>query len=341
MGVSQERIQSAFFVLIDPPKVERWAYQVRAEEADGEAMLAFSPTRLSFLTSSPPIYRIFLDLSLVFKMAREKQQPVLLPDPAVAPKVDRISPPSSASTKTRSRALLALFLCLASYSLLDLVTTARTEGQATWIDLASRDPAQPDWQPCKNFEDQPRFQCATQEVPLDYAQGFEGGTATIALSKYVALPDRKKLGTVFVNPCVSSLSFDAVHLIWAELEVELTPSRRLSVEGLEDLARLTRSELLLPSRSYSRKGTISWGSIPEELYVALLAGSTVWPCSDPVFACAEPDSPSHGLLREARGRTGIPQVTLARPRFAGRRLASVRSGRPNERPREPTRRGEV
>lgn len=44
-----------------------------------------------------------------------------------------------------------------------------------------------------------RFACAFVDVPLDYSKGYDGGTATLALSKYSTGKEAKK-GTVFINP---------------------------------------------------------------------------------------------------------------------------------------------
>lgn len=57
-----------------------------------------------------------------------------------------------------------------------------------------------EWGPCPGREDEIRFSCGSYEVPLDHAEGFEGGVASIALSKYSADEGVKRLGSIFINP---------------------------------------------------------------------------------------------------------------------------------------------
>lgn len=62
------------------------------------------------------------------------------------------------------------------------------------------------WQECPDHSGDAAFSCGTLDVPLDYAKGFKGGSATLAVSRYS--PDRKggkegktkKKGTVLINP---------------------------------------------------------------------------------------------------------------------------------------------
>ncbi|CDZ98888.1 Peptidase S33 tripeptidyl aminopeptidase-like, C-terminal [Phaffia rhodozyma] len=58
------------------------------------------------------------------------------------------------------------------------------------------------WHACPEAPNNPRFQCTTVKVPLDYTQGWEAGEAQIAVNKWVAQgpkhgDERKSL---FVNP---------------------------------------------------------------------------------------------------------------------------------------------
>lgn len=121
-----------------------------------------------------------------------------LPPPAAA----QPTPPTATLSRSH-RAYLVLLLFVGWLAYLGLTIRSATSNEAASMKGRKADD-QPKWAPCKGFESNARFSCATQEVPLDHAKGLASGVATIALSKY-SVPDDKrkqKLGTLFVNPCV-------------------------------------------------------------------------------------------------------------------------------------------
>ncbi|CED83861.1 Peptidase S33 tripeptidyl aminopeptidase-like, C-terminal [Phaffia rhodozyma] len=58
------------------------------------------------------------------------------------------------------------------------------------------------WHACSEQPDNPRFQCSTVKVPLDYTKGWTGGEAEIAVSKWIAEgpKDGKLRKSLFINP---------------------------------------------------------------------------------------------------------------------------------------------
>jgi hypothetical protein len=117
--------------------------------------------------------------------------------------------PSKTSRSQRALLLLLLFVGWQAFLGPAIRSAAHDEAAVSSSYSGGKFGDQPTWAPCKGFESNNRFSCATQEVPLDHAKGLAGGVATIALSRY-SVPDDKrkqKLGTLFVNPCVACLCF--------------------------------------------------------------------------------------------------------------------------------------
>lgn len=97
---------------------------------------------------------------------------------SAAPIMEEQHKPQSPPKSSRSRTYIALFAVYALFAFVYRSTSYLAPP------TSSADPVQ--WHSCENDPKNPRFQCATVAVPLDYSRGFEGGTAYIALSKWVA-----------------------------------------------------------------------------------------------------------------------------------------------------------
>lgn len=143
-------------------------------------------------------------------MLQEKAAPLPLdlPPPAAAQLTATSSGTRSTKTTRATQALLLLLLFVGYELVLSpaLVriggTSASASSTGAAAAVAHKDGRQPPaWAPCPGFEADPRFTCATQEVPLDHAKGLHGGVATIALSRY-SVPGSSLEGrkTLFVNP---------------------------------------------------------------------------------------------------------------------------------------------